>query len=154
MNSPSGFVKNFGGKLDKLRAMDGTLPPRLKDIQPVDVLGYYEANDLPFFKFLVDHYAYCERFFCSHPGPTLPNRMLSLLGDVQYDRTGEAILDNNHGDNFVLSRAMTLFDLLTRKKVPWRVYESFPSVAMLRMFARYATDATNIVRLDGLARRR
>ncbi len=40
---------------------------------------------------------------------------------------------------------MSIFDLLTRKRVTWRVYESFPSVTMLRMFARYAADDTNIV---------
>jgi phospholipase C len=50
----------------------------------------------------------------------------------------------------VLSRALTIFDLLTRKRIGWRVYESFPSVTMLRMFARYATDDTNIVPLSRL----
>src|SRR5262249_40619162 len=96
-------------------------------------------------KYLTDNYTWCERFFCSHPGPTLPNRMLSLTRDLQYDRSGEAILENNLGDDFALSRAMSIFDLLTRKGIGWRVYESFPSVAMLRMFARYATDTEKIV---------
>ena len=117
---------------------------------PEDVLGYYDGDELAFFKFLTENYAYCEKFFCSHAGPTLPNRMLSLAGDVQYDRTGEPILDNNHGDNFILSRAQTIFDLLTRKGVRWRVYKSPPSVTMLRMFARFAGDNTNIVPVERL----
>jgi phospholipase C len=71
--------------------------------------------------------------------------MYSLTGDVQYDRFGVPILDNNHGDNFLLSRAATIYDLLTRRGVSWRVYESEPSVTMLRMFARYATNTTDIV---------
>ena len=45
---------------------------------------------------------------------------------------------------------MNIFDLLTRKRIGWRVYESFPSLTMLRMFARYATDDTNIVHRDRL----
>ena len=114
------------------------------------MLGFYEGSDLRFYEYLVGNYAYCERYFCSHPGPTLPNRMFSLSGDVQYDRTGEAILDNNDGDNFFLSRAPTIFDVLTRKRVGWRIYESFPSVTMLRMFARYVTDNTNIVPISRL----
>jgi phospholipase C len=124
---------------------------------PSDVLGYYEkndaenVNDLPVFAFLAEKYAYCDRYFCSHPGPTLPNRMYSLTGDVQYDRLGVPILDNNHGDNFLLSRAETIYDLLTRKSVSWRVYESNPSVTMLRMFARYATDDVNIRPITELA---
>ena len=68
-----------------------------------------------------------------------------LILPTHYARTGEVILDNNHGDNVALSRALTIFDVLTRKGIGWRVYESFPSVTMLRMFARYVTDNTHIV---------
>jgi phospholipase C len=82
--SPKGFVDNF----------KATAP-----ITSEDVLGYYVDDDLAFTRFLADNYAYCERSFCSHPGPTLPNRMYSLSGDLQCDRTGEAIIDNNNGDN-------------------------------------------------------
>lgn len=146
INAPSGFLENF---IDRHRMHEELLGE--SGIEPKDVLGYHDTQDLPFFKHLLDNYAYCERFFCSHPGPTLPNRMLSLTGDVQYDRNGEPILDNNHGDNFVLSRDHTIFDLLKRKGVDWRVYESYPSVTMLRMFARYATNTTDIVRMNRFA---
>jgi phospholipase C len=132
INSPQGFMDNFGDK----EGMNAT-----------DVLGFYAANDLPFSAFLAEQYAYSDHYFSSHPGPTLPNRMLTLSGDVQHDRTGVPILDNNRfeDDNVALSRATTIFDLLTRLGVSWRVYESFPSVTMLRLFARYVTDVTNIV---------
>ena len=141
INSPKGFLENFKNRVTSL----------IEDQISVDhVLGYYDGADLPFFKFLIDNYAWCERFYCSHPGPTLPNRMFWLAGDVQYDRTGEAILNNNKGSNFALSRAPSIFDLLERKGISWRVYESYPSVAMLRMFARYFTDTTNIVNIAQL----
>ena len=74
-----------------------------------------------------------------------------LVGDLQYTRSGEAVLDNNHGEEFYLSRAATIFDLLTRRGVDWRVYESFPSVTMLRMFARYAGDRNRIFRVKRFA---
>lgn len=151
INDPKGFVDNFREK--KLHGH----PEGEDGVIPDDVLGYYEkreadqANDLPIYAFLAENYAYCDRYFCSHPGPTLPNRMYSLCGDVQYDRLGVPILDNNHGDNFLLSRAETIYDLLTKEGVSWRVYESNPSVTMLRMFARYATDNVNIRPLSDLA---
>jgi len=141
INNPKGFIDDFMKKLDNFATNYGHPSP----LDPQDVLGYYDGDDLPFYKFLVENYAYCENYYCSHPGPTFPNRMFSLSGDLQYDRTGEAIINNNNGDNFSLSRATTIFDILTRKGVGWRVYESFPSVTMLRMFARYATDNTHIV---------
>jgi phospholipase C len=151
INDPKGFVENFRDKKlhGKPEGEDGCVPG--------DVLGYYEKNvaenadDLPIYAHLAENYAYCDRFFCSHPGPTLPNRMYSLTGDVQHDRLGVPILDNNHGDNFLLSRALSIYDVLTKKGVGWRVYESNPSVTMLRMFARYATDDVNIRPLSDLA---
>ena len=130
--SPQGFVENFEKK-------------GLGPLSREDVLGFYDGGDLPFFAHLTDHYAWAERYYSSHAGPTMPNRMFSLTGDLQHDRNGAPILDNNDGDNFSLSRAWTIFDLLTRRGVGWRIYESFPSVTMLRMFARWATDNTNIV---------
>ncbi|MDO8706231.1 MAG: alkaline phosphatase family protein [Sulfuricaulis sp.] len=134
INSPKGFVDNF--------------KPRLKTdpqgVVPDDVLGFYDQEDLPFFDYLAKHYAYCDRYYCSHPGPTLPNRMYSLTGDLQHDRYGFPILDNNNSDNFLLSRVPTIYDFLARKGLSFRVYESHPSVTMLRMFARYATDNINI----------
>lgn len=145
VSSPSGFLSNFAKRLAKQSQ-------EVRDQVVVgDVLGHYRGDDLAFFRHLTTHYAWSDRFYCSHPGPTLPNRMLSLVGDVQYTRSGEAVLDNNHGEEFYLSRAMTIFDLLTRYGVPWRVYESFPSVTMLRMFGRYAADKTSIVPVASFA---
>jgi phospholipase C len=133
INSPQGFVDDFTSRVGS------------SGLDKDDVLGYYTDGDLAMFRFLAENYTYCERYFSSHPGPTLPNRMYSLAGNVQYDRVGEAILDNNNADNFRVSRALSIFDLLTRKNVSWRVYESFPSITMLRFFARYAADDTNII---------
>lgn len=149
INDPKGFVDNF--KKKNTLPEDENLPEEKKThVEPDDVLGFYEAGDLPIFAHLAENYAYCDRYYCSHPGPTLPNRMYSLTGDVQYDRLGVPILNNNHGDNFLLSRAETIFDLLTKRGISWRVYESDPSVAMLRMFARYATNTRDIVSIDRL----
>ncbi len=141
INSPQGFVENFKPKLKN----------DAQGVIPDDVLGFYDDLDLPFFGYLAENYAYSDEFYCSHPGPTLPNRMYSLTGDLQHDRYGFPIFDNNNGDNFLLSRAPTIYDLLARKGLGFRVYESNPSVTMLRMFARYATDDTQIVPLDRLA---
>jgi phospholipase C len=142
INSPKGFVDNY---LKFMKPKPGQTPTK---VAPNDVLGFYDERDLPLYGFLAENYAYSDRFYCSHPGPTLPNRMYSLTGDVQYDRYGFPIIENNNGDNFLLSRAPTIFDLLFRKGVSFRVYESDPSVTMLRMFVRYATDTTSILPLD------
>ena len=142
INSPKGFVDNY---LRFLKPRPGQTPTK---VVPNDVLGFYDEQDLRFYEFLATHFAYSYRYYSSHPGPTMPNRMFSLTGDIQYDRYGFPIVENNNGDNFLLSRVPTIFDLLLRKRVTFHVYESHPSVTMLRMFARYATDTTNILPLD------
>ena len=138
INGPQGFVDNFEPKIGRT------------GLDKNDVLGYYTGEDLEIYKFLAENYAYCQQYFSSHPGPTIPNRMYWLTGDVQYDRTGEAILENPNSDNLHFSRALNIFDILERKNISWRVYESFPSVAMLRLFARYATNNTHIVDIKSL----
>lgn len=145
INSPKGFVDNFKPKLVQKPNEE---PHR---VVVDDVLGFYDNIDLPFLGYLADNYSYCDRYYCSHPGPTLPNRMYSLTGDVQRDRYGFPILENNNSDNFLLSRTPTIYDLIVRKGLNFRVYESEPSVTMLRMFARYSTDKVNIVPLGANA---
>lgn len=132
-----GFAANFAAKHspEELQA---------KGCQAQDALGYYTETDLAMYQFLSREFAICDRYFCSHPGPTLPNRMYSMIGDLQRDRNGEPRINNGVDSTFFLSRDQTIFDILSQRSVPWRVYESVPSVTMLRMFARYAGDETNI----------
>jgi phospholipase C len=132
-----GFAANFA-------AIHSTAEFQQTGCQPQDALGYYTGADLAMYDFLSSEFAVCDHYFCSHPGPTLPNRMYSLMGDLQRDRNGEPRINNGVDSTFFLSRDQTIFDILSQQSVSWRVYESFPSVTMLRMFARYAGDETNI----------
>lgn len=138
INSPRGFRDNFKSHL-------GADP---EGVVANDVLGFYDETSLPFFAYLAQNYAYCDQYFSSHPGPTLPNRFYSLVGDLDRDRTAVPVLENSNApDLFKLSRAHTIYDFLKRLGHDFRVYESFPSVTMLRLFARYATDTDKIVAL-------
>jgi phospholipase C len=132
-----GFAANFAAIHDEEEL-------KANGCQPQDALGFYTAADLAMYGFVASEFAICDRYFCSHPGPTLPNRMYSLIGDLQRDRNGEPRINNGVDSTFLLSRDQNIFDLLSQRSVSWRVYESFPSVTMLRMFSRYAGDETNI----------
>lgn len=143
--SMKGFVENFKKKLPaKISERKGT--------KPQDVLGYYTQEELKMYKYLADEYTVCDNYFCSHPGPTLPNRMYSLTGDLQKDRNGEPKIENDVDTSFLLSRDLNIFDILTQHDVDWRVYESFPSVTMLRMFTRYAGEDKKIKDIANLER--
>ena len=133
-----GFVANFKSIHSDQAVLDAA------GCKADDVLGYYPIGMLPTYEFLAREYAVCDRFFCSHPGPTLPNRMYSLTGELQRTLYGEPRFENGVDRNMTLSRELTIFDILNRFGIAWHQYESLPSVAMLRYFARYAGDDHSI----------
>ncbi len=64
--------------------------------KPGDPMLYQEASNVPVFDFFAEHFAVCDRWFCSVPGSTWPNRIASLAGEARetsnttiplYDRT-------------------------------------------------------------------
>lgn len=107
------------------------------------IMGYHTEKTLPYYAFLAKEYLLCDRWYSSHPGPTFPNRFYYLGGQLGTDPSGEPQRDND-ADSLRLLRARTVQDALTERGVPWKMYESGPDVCMLRMYARYAFDDTNI----------
>jgi phospholipase C len=120
----SGFVSNYMKKV----------PPGDEDI----VMGFYTHRDLNVFEFLAENYKVCDRWFCAHPGPTYPNRFISLMGstpDLENIELGGAQAGAMKGD--------TIFDLLSKAGVSWKYVES--NIAFLRMFDKYRVDDENII---------
>jgi len=62
-----GFVKAFERR--HLAAAD-----------PGDVMRFLTRAELPITYFLADEFTVCDRWFCPQPGPSVPNRLVSLSG--------------------------------------------------------------------------
>ena len=67
----SGFVDSFAAKLAQRSASDR---------DPGLVMGYYNAADLPVYDHLAAEFCVCDRWFCSVPGATWPNRLYAIAG--------------------------------------------------------------------------
>jgi phospholipase C len=67
--------------------MDGFLRAGSNDVYSI---GYYGANDIPFYASLALNYTTCNRYFASILGPTFPNRM--FMHAAQTDRLDDSIL--------------------------------------------------------------
>jgi phospholipase C len=50
---------------------------------PGDVMRYQTAENVPVYDFLASEFAVCDRWFCSVPGSTWPNRLSSLTGEAR-----------------------------------------------------------------------
>lgn len=87
-----------------------------------EIMGHYDARDLPTYDRLARQYTVCDKWFSSMPGPTWPNRFFAMCG------TSTGITKN-------LDRidAPTFFDLLPDDS--FRYYSH--DVAFLRTVRRY-----------------
>lgn len=100
-------------------------------------LSYYAAEQLPAFDVLADEYLVCDRWFCSFPGATQPNRFCTLSGDTP-------VLSNLSLDDPRVGYLTddTIFDLLPRN-VDWVYFEH--DVSSLRFYDRYRLDDEHVI---------
>ena len=107
----NGFVDSFAAKLAQRAASDH---------DPGLVMGYYNAADVPVYDHLAAEFCVCDRWFCSVPGATWPNRLYAIAGRAEGSRD-----DKPSGDP-------PLYDLpsfvrhLDAHDVSWRWYSFDP----------------------------
>jgi phospholipase C len=140
----NGFVDSLARKIDEGK-IDPSKPGELDNYyhRLLNVMRYYGKVELPTNDFIANEYAICDRWFCSHPGQTQPNRFISYTGKLNKSRSGEIEVDNPDFGTFNPVETYTIFDYLTQCKVPWKVFEH--GYSLTRMFAKYTFDTTNIV---------
>jgi phospholipase C len=68
-NNNSGFVSNY------IKTRRGALVG-----SPDIVMAYHTAEQLPVYAYLAEQFAVCDRWFCSVPGATMPNRCYAVAG--------------------------------------------------------------------------
>jgi phospholipase C len=100
-----GFVANYATTRES-----GAVGP-----EPGDPMLYQEADNVPIFDFLAGEFAVCDRWFCSVPGSTWPNRIASLAGEAKEESNRTPPLYSRR--SFVRSLP---------RDVSWRWYSSDP----------------------------
>jgi phospholipase C len=92
------------------------------DAEPRGIVGYLTAKEVPVYDFLAREYCVCDRWHCSVPGATWPNRMFALAGNAGGETdVPETVLEGLWGKE-------TFFRDLDRLGVSWRWYSSDPSL--------------------------
>jgi phospholipase C len=123
----TGFVTAF----EELYGIQTATPP---------VLGALRPADLPTTHALATAYTVCDRWFACLPTSTAPNRLMSMCGYSDLDDTKHLVPDQD-----------TVYEWLTAKRVPWRVYHAgLPFLILMPTVApQVLTDKFR--RLDKLA---
>ncbi len=125
-NGNGGFVENFAA----------THPAA----DPSVVMEYYEAEQVPVYNYLAQHFCVCDRWFCSVPGATWPNRLYAVAG------TAAGSLDNESPPLYDCSSFLRQLDEVRELNggagPSWRWYSSDP--ATLRLIDnRYSLEVSD-----------
>jgi phospholipase C len=119
-------------------AMNGFLLDPSNDIY---CIGYYNANDIPFYASLAQSYTACDNWHAAILGPTFPNRM--FIWAAQTDRLTDSV---------ALTNLPTIFDALAAKNISHRYYfNNLPYLAFwgfkylfsTSLFANFLADAAS-----------
>jgi phospholipase C len=90
-------------------------------------MGYWTAEDLPFYHGLARTFPVADRWFCSCLGPTFPNRRFLIAG------TAHGLIDDLPWDLVDYPSAGTIFDALTTSGISWANYHNVnPALVVLR----------------------
>jgi phospholipase C len=95
-----GFVSNFAKSRPRAKLVDV-------------VMGYYNGSDLPVYDHLTREFCVCNRWYCSVPGATWPNRLYAVAGQAAGSKD---------------PRRVPVYDVpsfvrhLEKSKVKWRWY--------------------------------
>jgi len=111
-----------------------------------EVMGYYNKHEVPTFDYLSKEFTILDKWFCSHPGPTLPNRIVAYTGKLDTDNIGNVIYDNYDFSKFTTIETPTIFEYLTRYGVTWKVFEH--GYSFIRAFTRHSFDTTNVLPVE------
>ena len=98
-NNNGGFVSNFAKKYP--------------EADPGKIMGYYNADDLPVYDHLARLFCICDRWFCSVPGSTWPNRLYAATGHAAGSKDNKSV-PLYAEDSFIRH--------LENKGVSWRWY--------------------------------
>jgi phospholipase C len=96
----TGFVEAYA-------SATGTIPN--PQTQP---MGFFNSGMVPITSFLAQTFCTCDRWFCSLPTSTQPNRTMAFAGDSAIFNTKARLIEIRE----------SIFDWMNRTGVRWRVY--------------------------------
>jgi phospholipase C len=95
-----------GGKMDGFYTTNG-----------INCMGYYTAEDLPFYYSLFTHSTLCVNYFSSVMGPTYPNRFYLVSGT-----SGGITTNGVYG--YGVFKYPIILDLLEAAGITWKIYNT------------------------------
>lgn len=132
-----GFVADYGHSY-----------PQSSRAERQEVMAYHDVGTLPALHELARHFTVCDRWFCSVPGPTWPNRLFALSGTSR----GRIKMPTGIFDlNLHRYQQDTIFDRLAAAKRSWHIYFGDFPLALLFEHERGPGAAKHYFDIDQFA---
>lgn len=113
-----------------------------KNLNYCDVMRTFTPEKLPVLTSLAKEFAIMDEFFCSHPGPTWPNRMFCLSGTSAGSTETGTWYHNNVGSLFP---QRTIFDQVSAAGLEWRnYYNDTPWELFMESIAHSPSNVKNL----------
>ncbi|MCB9136533.1 MAG: phosphoesterase [Anaerolineales bacterium] len=106
----TGFVRDYIETFKRERGR----PPTYNEY--AIIMNGFAPETVPVLSALAKNYAVCDRWFCSVPTQTLPNRAFVAAA------TSDGHLLNEPYPRWVFDRSPTIFDRLETAGLPWKIY--------------------------------
>jgi phospholipase C len=133
-------------------SMNGFVTSRITDVDGDDYDGhagqysmaYFQRNDIPFQWALADAFTICDGYHCSLLGPTWPNRLYLMTGQIDPAGTHGGPVYGNYVPTEGFSWT-TYPELLTQAGVSWKVYQEIDNYGfnVLEYFDQYQNASTS-----------
>jgi phospholipase C len=107
-------------------------------------MAYYKREDVPLHWALADAFTICDGYHCSVLGPTWPNRLYLMTGQINPDGSAGGPIYGNYVPDQGYSW-QTYPELLTAAGVPWKVYQEVDCYGfnVLEYFDNYQNAPVN-----------
>jgi phospholipase C len=107
-------------------------------------MAYFKRDDIPFHWALADAFTVCDGYHCSILGPTWPNRLYLMTGQIDPSGTQGGPVYGNYVPTEGYSWP-TYPELLTAAGVPWKVYQEVDNYGfnVLEYFDQYQAATTS-----------
>jgi phospholipase C len=107
-------------------------------------MAYFQRDDIPFHWALADAFTVCDGYHCSMLGPTWPNRLYLMTGQIDPAGANGGGQDGNYVPSEGYSWP-TYPEMLTSAGVSWKIYQEIDNYGMnvVEYFDQYQNAATS-----------
>ena len=107
-------------------------------------MAYFQRDDIPFHWALADAFTICDGYHCSMLGPTWPNRLYLMTGQIDPAGANGGGQDGNYVPTEGYSW-QTYPEMLTNAGVSWKIYQEIDNYGMnvMEYFDQYQNAAVS-----------